>query len=444
MEAHEDWAKRPEVLELMRLMLAYPEADHSAAVCAVLDGPILLGHAVGVCRAAKQLNKCKSKWHGATTTNGGVAYHIWLYHFLGGAGAKLHAAHVAGAQRSKALFSAAVREEDAFSARVRTLLKTIGRAAAAGQSTAFVHKELAELRSKIVPLSLLQWSDCGTLAVGSGATVAAAPSAIVAAGPSPSPPPAESEKEWRQQTALLLAFAMGTHARLGEGYASRDGPCAVRLVARNEDVLRQIAAHVRDLPPHILAPPDRETLRLRRLQWQLEQELRAERSASEELRVQLADAGRERARGVRREELAAAALEQALKLARAQAEAAAKDVKKENRQLRCENAHLKALLSAEQRASKRSLANMEVEHSEELERHESEAVARLREQEHELREYQLRMHVERNEAQQRAADLDVQAQKLSDSLERLRSTSKSGLLAEVRAAIARLQASRFE
>ena len=41
MEAHEDWAKRPEVLELMRLMLAYPEADHSAAVCAVLDGPIV-------------------------------------------------------------------------------------------------------------------------------------------------------------------------------------------------------------------------------------------------------------------------------------------------------------------------------------------------------------------------------------------------------------------
>ena len=205
MEAHEDWAKRPEVLELMRLMLAYPEADHSAAVCAVLDGTILLGHAVGLCRAAKQLNKCKStKWHGATTTNGGVAYHIWLYHFLGGAGAKLHAAHVAGAQRSKALFSAAVREENAFRARVRTLLKTIGRAAAAGQSTACVHKELAELRSKIVPLSLLQWSDCGTLAVGSGATVAAAPSAIVAAGPSPSPPPAESEKEWRQQTALLI------------------------------------------------------------------------------------------------------------------------------------------------------------------------------------------------------------------------------------------------
>ena len=79
MEAHdEDFAKRPEVPELMRLMLAYPEADHSAAVCAVLDGPILLGHAVGLCRAAKQLNKCKSKWHGATniatpvSTNGCV------------------------------------------------------------------------------------------------------------------------------------------------------------------------------------------------------------------------------------------------------------------------------------------------------------------------------------------------------------------------------------
>ena len=51
--------------------------------------------------------------------------------------------------------------------------------------------------------------------------------------------------EWRQQTASLLAFAMGTHARLGQGYASRPGPCAVRLVSKNEDVLRQIAAHVR-------------------------------------------------------------------------------------------------------------------------------------------------------------------------------------------------------
>ena len=50
--------------------------------------------------------------------------------------------------------------------------------------------------------------------------------------------------EWRQ-TASLLAFAMGTHARLGQGYASRPGPCAVRLVSKNEDVLRQIAAHVR-------------------------------------------------------------------------------------------------------------------------------------------------------------------------------------------------------
>ena len=50
--------------------------------------------------------------------------------------------------------------------------------------------------------------------------------------------------EWRQ-TASLLAFVMGTHARLGQGYASRPGPCAVRLVSKNEDVLRQIAAHVR-------------------------------------------------------------------------------------------------------------------------------------------------------------------------------------------------------
>ena len=46
------------------------------------------------------------------------------------------------------------------------------------------------------------------------------------------------------------------------------------------------------------------------------------------------------------------------------------------------------------------------------------------------------MHFERNEAQQRAAELALQTEKLTQSLERLRGTSKNSLLAEVRIAVA--------
>ena len=227
---------------------------------------------------------------------------------------------------------------------------------------------------------------------------------------------------------------MGTHSRLGEVYSSRDGPCAVRLVAGHEDVLRQIAARVRNLPPRTLAPPDRETLRLRRLLWQLEQELHAERSASKELRVQLSCSERELAHSARREEGAAAAFARALELAHAMAEQAVRQLQKDLKQLKDENSALRSTLSAEQRAHRLEVAGFETDRVAELERHESQAVARLREQELELRQYQRRMFIERNEAKQRAEELALQTEKLSESLERVRGTSKNGLLAEVRAA----------
>ena len=111
-----------------------------------------------------------------------------------------------------------------------------------------------------------------------------------------SEPPSGSEAVWRQKTDALVAFAMGTHTRVGEGCASRDGPCAVRLVAGNCDMLRQIADRVRDRPPRTLAPPDRELLRLRRLLWQLQVELQAERAGSEGFRIAFETELTERAR----------------------------------------------------------------------------------------------------------------------------------------------------
>ena len=304
MEPHENWAKQPAVMNLMQLMLTYPEADHSSAVQGLLCGSFRafrLGHLIGLYRASRLLNKNKELWRNATTNNTGFAFHIWLYHFMGGAKAKLCAADAAFMQRTNSLRTYALREDEAYTSRLRALLKSRGRAVAAGHCTAQADSELAELRSCELPHSILRWSD--------GAGAAASASSELA--PESPPPPGSDVQGQDEDTARLVAFAMGTHPRLGEGYSSHGGPCAVRLLAGNFDMLRQIAARVRQLPPHTLSPPDRETMRLRRLLWQLEQELRAERSASIELRVQLTEAKGEIDRGVRREEGAAAALDEA-------------------------------------------------------------------------------------------------------------------------------------
>ena len=231
---------------------------------------------------------------------------------------------------------------------------------------------------------------------------------------------------------------MGTHVRLGEGYSSCAGPCVVRLLAGNDEVLCRIAAMVLELPPRALAPPDRETLRLRRLLWQLEQELQAERCASKELRVHVAEAQRELAQSARREESAAAALEKALRLAHERAEhaACASDMKTSNNRLKGEISKLKSMLGAKNRAHRREISSMQTEHDTVIKTHEAEAVARLRAQERELREYQKRMFEERNDAKKRAQELSTETENLSESLARVRATSKCGLLAKVRAAIA--------
>ena len=74
---------------------------------------------------------------------------------------------------------------------------------------------------------------------------------------------------------------------------------------------------------------------------------------------------------------------------------------------------------------------MELGWQHELDAHEQEAVDRLRDQEHELREYQQRMYHERNEAAAEAADRAVRVAELNAALERLRSSSKNGLLTQV-------------
>ena len=104
MEPHEDWAKHPDVQELLRYMLAYPDADHSTAVQAVLRGELRTAQAIGLYRASKHFDRSNAKWKDARTGNRGAVYHIWLYHFLGGASAKLGPADLANVQKSSDLY----------------------------------------------------------------------------------------------------------------------------------------------------------------------------------------------------------------------------------------------------------------------------------------------------------------------------------------------------
>ena len=433
-EPNENWAKQDAVQKLMKLMLDYPEADHSDAVQGLLSGSLMLGHAVGLFRASKHL-KLKKKQRCGVEVNTGLAFHVWLYHFMGGANSKLCPANEVGA---KCLRTIILREEAAFGERVKTLLRARRRAVIAGESGIPFDLELASLCGRdllnLVPASVLRSSTFNAAAASSSASSSAASSAP--GDPESSPP--GSSAEGQDKTAALVAFAMGTHVRLGEGYSSCAGPCVVRLLAGNDEVLCRIAAMVLELPPRALAPPDRETLRLRRLLWQLEQELQAERCASKELRVHVAEAQRELAQSDRREESAAAALEKALRLAHERAEhaACASDMKTSNDRLKGEISKLKSMLGAKNRAHRREISSMQTEHDTVIKSHEAEAVARLRAQERELREYQKRMFEERNDAKKRAQELSTETENLSESLARVRATSKCGLLAKVRAAIA--------
>lgn len=111
-------------------------------------------------------------------------------------------------------------------------------------------------------------------------------------------------------------------------------------------------------------------------------------------------------------------------------------MKTSNNRLKGEISKLKSMLGAKKRAHRREISSMQTEHDTVIKSHEAEAVARLRAQERELREYQKRMFEERNDAKKRAQELSTETENLSESLARVRATSKCGLLAKVRAAIA--------
>jgi hypothetical protein len=187
-------------------------------------------------------------------------------------------------------------------------LHTLTDADRQGRMTPAQEQQLHELRFSLVDAAWLR------LPAAEGLT---SRSAASGGGGDPAP---GSEAEQQQRTNELMAFAMGTHSRLGEGYASREGPCAVRVLAGNLDMLRLVADFVRGRPRRMLQPPDRELLRLRRLNWHMELELQAAHAAKDAHRLAFEEVERESGRERLQHAAAVERLAEMLRVARVAAQ----------------------------------------------------------------------------------------------------------------------------
>ena len=230
---HESWAKSSDVTELLAYMLAFPKANHSTKVAEVLPDGLRQAHAAGLTRVLNSIDfKKQPRWKGSATKNKAVAYHIWLYHFLGGDDMKLVPPPLATTAddplkvQSETWRTQAFRLEIEFKAEVKRLESAIKRGIAGAES------DLDALRSARVPHTLLRLQ-----VEEPGAKQAAAGGGGGGGG-------GGGATEWEQQKASMYAFLMGTHER-SVGYASRDEPCAVRLMAHSGDLLQLIGSLVR-------------------------------------------------------------------------------------------------------------------------------------------------------------------------------------------------------
>eukprot|EP00966_Prymnesium_polylepis_P130553 3020052-Prymnesium_polylepis.1 len=189
------------------------------------------------------------------TRSAGVAYHVWMYHLLGGRAAQLRPPPAAGASAywSNTTFSHHSRLDDKFKAERERLLLAIKRAAEASPERDAFERQLSALRCGPVAVEWLRLPAASASASVSATSARATDRA--AAGGDGSPTPVDTNTEQQRHTDALHAFLMGTDERLGAGWASRQKPCAVRLIASSRDLLGLIADFVRGKPQRALAPP---------------------------------------------------------------------------------------------------------------------------------------------------------------------------------------------
>lgn len=283
-EPPEKWARRSDVQELLGYMLQFPGSDHREAISHKLPGALRNGHVAGLFAVADSADFKKHPWKGAAAPGKAAAYHTWLFHLLGGSEQNLVAPPMCKGTEASA-FSHQLRHQalHAYHFKKGSMgrfwldLQSLTDAARKNSITAAQEAQLHELRFALADLAWLRLPATKIpIAVG------------VAAGGGDGDPAGTQQQV--DDTERLLAFAMGTHERLGEGYSSREEPCAIRLFAGDFDMLGRIAGYVRGVPPRRrLEPPAKELFRLRQLTWRLEQERHGWRAATEQLQSELSD-----------------------------------------------------------------------------------------------------------------------------------------------------------
>jgi hypothetical protein len=293
-EKPEHWAQGKRVEHLLVKLLEKPWDDHEQAVRDL--GPDLPDglrdcHAYSLFWFSTKVKLRKQgPFMGSFTADTAAALHTWLFHLLGGEHSNLLPPPANDDPEGKKL-----------SNKIRVQCKQAGNKYCAAlerlrkSANSLAAEELETLRNgRVRDDWLRKQSDAG----GNAETKQRA----AASPPDPTPPDAV-EAELRRRAACCLAFAMGTHERLG--IASR-----VREISGDHDVMRLIAKHAElRTTDWIAQPPPKEQRRLRHLNWQMELELQAERSSVSALNIALADMQRALTRHFEREVAMAARLQ---------------------------------------------------------------------------------------------------------------------------------------
>ena len=272
-----EWHQRADVQEILAFMLRFPFDDYSVGVAALLGGDFTDAQAMGLVLLSDKIDfKNGSCWKDAPIKNRGRALHIWLWHFMDGRERKLRPPPPTGVQ-ADTQFSNSYRQQALQQA---AKWKGLRRKAASPVKYDVQVREVAVLRCK-----LQQDGHPSSATAGGGGN----------------PAPVGGSTEQQQHTAALQAFAMGTHERLGSGYASRDEPCGVRRLANDQDILAVIADLVRGKPRRQLKPPPREVRLLRASLWHEHKEKHMALELAEERGVLLEIALGDATRAIRRE-----------------------------------------------------------------------------------------------------------------------------------------------
>ena len=411
------------------------------------EGGLLDGHIHALVGLLDDLSRFPSR----QSSDRGVVLYIWLFHLCGGRDAKLVTPPGGKTKVTLALYKTLDKRAAEFKKKLQSVQSEARRPGATAATLARLdaHQQLAGQRDLV--------AECVVrLRPSNEQAAAAAAAATAASGGGDSDPAPGSDAEQQRHTAALRAFAMGTHERLGAGYASREEPCAVRRLRNDHDVLGLIADYVRGRPRRTLEPPPREVQVLRVGMWHEHREKHSWRELAEERGVQLEQALADATRAIRREahtqaeattlreqfdeyrrELQAdstawrAAVEReserALKEQRASAAAA----------LRGQKRKFTALFSAERERAERAEADV-VRAKEDKEGDRRETLARYRQRE-------LEASAARAQVEQALAELEQQHTAQLAAMERLRNARNGSALerqAALEAEVQRLKARR--